>query len=1257
MSLNPEIKKVLVLGPVNSLYNNRAEYAVSCYEACKAMKSEGLKVVLMFANENFQLAQEEIADVIYSEPYCLESLEKILKKENPDIILPVFGGKKALSLMQEAGEKGLLNEMQVTLPCMSWENIKNIIDHQLFKDTLLKINEPGIPSKRVGSANEAVTYAESSVGYPAFVKPVIENGKSEGVIVHTREELLEGAEEKLKESTCAQIVVEKSISGWKQIQFTIMRDRDGVTATVCSMESLEPVENQNHKTVIISPATSISTLEQAMLENSAKRIINSLDLCGVCNLTFALKPNSKEYVLLEVNPTVNKISTFSAKTADYPVAKNSTLLACGYTIPELNVQNENGSYSVYGSRQVSVELNIGTPVMAVGATFEEALMKTCQTVVCNNLGLRNKDLEFESNEEIRARVSEPSDLRLFAVYEAIRRNILTHEEIYRSVGIAWCYLDCLQNIANLEKKLEDVHKGVTLLSFDLYESAKIMGFSDDVIQFITGTSVPGANGIVTMAESSRLLTESRKLAHLACGYNYIAKRENPKSNIFHSLYQGQMINPVETNVTKGTEQNQTKGTEQNEIEAGEKNRVLFISGKSDSYEYDANALKAMAFFKQKNYEVAVISNCVYSLVTNSGYADRVYLECPNAENIMNVVLKEKPEAVYLTFAGEEALELSSFLEQQALKLPGTNTAGKKIAENLGNLPQNCQVQTYASVDVLTDTKNILIPAIIEQLPFGQKQDQRISAYPLWTISDVIRDKIIKQAFAIAQKINLKGVFNIEFAISNNTLYVKKVSPFASKQLPFVCAVTKMPVVELCCELLNGASLASLGYGAGVYKLPACNFVRASFASGAVNGEFVTYTGSGNSRKSALYKALLGADYSVEKQGSVYFGLSEQQLFDLPGLAKDFIQLGYKLYGKKTNVKLIKDFGMEAVYAENPCGMPEPPVFVIGEENLTKGTEQNQQTPGFSNVELVKELLAAIKADYSVENLELIDYAQILGSKRSISFTKMASIGNDFIVIDGDETEVSNIQDLAIELCKRTVSIGAQYLIVITKKSEDVPFVRLYDACGKECICANEALGVAARYCYEKNKKTEGSNFQLETSSGIKNLILYKKNNVVTSVCQKIETVTPDCENKQVFAGGMNLNGTFVKMENGHCVVNSNFPDKIDIEKYGRMLEEELDDYMETAYEGKKKEWLLQFISFASDANVHMRCYNRDRGELQSSVEASCAAVVAGVINGWCKKDQDIFVTSKGGKLTVRYTNDTLYVTGEVQSVYTGQILI
>lgn len=1240
MSLNPEIKKVLVLGPVNSLYNNRAEYVVSCVEACKALKEQGLEVALIFANENFQLAQKSIADVVYSEPLCLETFEKIIKKEKPDIILPVFGGKKALSLVQEAGEKGILSENQVESPWLTWENIKNITDHQLFKDILLKINEPGITSKIVTSGKDAISYAESSIGYPVFVKPVIENGKTEGIIVQTREELQEAAELKLKESTSAQIVIEKSISGWKQIQFSIMRDRNGITATICSMESLEPVENQNHKSVLISPASSISTLEFAMLENAAKRIINALELCGCCNITFALKPNSKEYVLLEVNPTLNKISTFSSKAADYPLAKNSALLTCGFTIPELNVQNDNGSYSVYAARQVAIELNIVEPVMAVGATFEEALMKTCQSNVFNNLGLRSKNLEFESNDEIRAIVEKPSPYRLFAVYEAIRRNILTHEEIYRIIRIDWCYLDRLQNIADLEKKLEDVRKGVTLLSFDLYESAKIMGFSDDLIQSISGTSVSGANGIITLAETARTLAENRKLAHLACGYNFIAKREGKRSNIFHSVYQGEIID-----------------FSQFESE-NPKEKVLVVGGCAESYEYDSNTVKAIQHLKQEGYEVAVICNSMLSLSISCDISDRVYLECPTAENIMNVVLKENPSAVYLSFAGEKLLELSAFLEQQALKLPGCSTAAKKIAENLSTLPENAFVDSYVSVDVLTDAKNILIPAIIEKMNLCKKEQQKISVYPLWNLSDVIRDKIIKQSFAIAQKLNIKGIFNVEFAIQNNTPFIKKINPFASSQLSFVSAITKIPVVELSVNLMNGKELASLGYGSGVYKLPACNCVRINYASSNLKGDHHTYTAVASSKKEALYKALQGADYKVQKDGAVYFALEGDGIFDLPAIAKTMISLGYSLYGNKSNVKLLKDFGIEAVLLEDSKHLETLPVaFVVASEKEVENICVPEQTLCISSISVVKELLEGLKADFDAKTLSVVDINGISPVRANLNFTKMNSNGNDFIVINGDDLAVENIQSLAIDLCKRCQSVGAQFLVVITGLGGQTPFVKLYSSSGKEIECANEALSVAARFCYEKMKKTEGANFQLETNDGIKNLILYKKNNVVTSVCQKMEAVSPDCENMQVFAGGMNYNAAFVKYNNIHCVINSNFPDKIDIESYGNMLWEEMKEYSEKSFNGIEKETYLQFISYSSDNSVRSRTWNKTQGELVSSVDSACAAVIAGVINGWCKKDQDIFVASKGGKVSVRYTNDTLYITSAVETVFQGQILI
>lgn len=1229
MSLNPDIKTVLVIGPANGLNSNRTEYTVACYEACKCLKENGLRVILVFANESFQLAQKSIADVIYSEPYSLEVLKNIILKNKPDIILPVFAAEKGLDLVMKLGEQGFLSENHVALPWITWENIKNLQDHQLFKDFLLKIGEPGIPSKMVSSVKDAVSYAESSVGYPVLVKPVIENGKVEGIIVQTREELQAAAEEKLNQSTSAQIVIEKSISGWKQIQYSVLRDRVEITSTVCSIESLEPVENQNYKSVLICPSTSISALESAMLENGAKKIVNALDLCGNCNITFALKPNSKEYVVLDVDPTVNHAAVFGSRAVDYSVAKNSVLLACGFTISELNIQNENGSYSIPVQKQVALELNIGTPVMAIGATFEEAIMKACQTKICNNSGLRNKDLEFESNEEIRSRVAIPSPHRIFAVYEAIRRNILTHEEIYRSVRIDWCYLDKIQNIADMEKKLEDVRKGVTLLSFDLYESAKLMGFSDDLIQSICGTSIPGANGQVSMTDAAKDLVAGRKLGHMVCGYNYVQKIQSKKSQCFHSVYQGEMINLSEIN-----------------SEEKEQKHVLMVGGNSDSYEYDANLVRAIEYFKKEGYWVSVINNCPFAVSTTPDIANRVYLESPTAENIMNIVAQEKPEAVYLTFAGEGVLEAGSFLEQQGLKLPGYNLAGKKIGDNLANYSQNEVPGMLVEVDILTDAKNLLIPAIVEKNNLFKNSDSVISVYPIWSLSDVIRDKIIKQAFAIVQKINIKGALNIEFAVVNNVPLIKNIKTYASKQISFVSGITKLPVIDLCCALMNGQELLSLGYGSGVYKLPAVNSVKVDYACENARNLNSTFTSLAISKKEALYKAFSGASYEVLPQKGIYLEMEGEQLFELPAIGKEFTALGYRLYGSKSNAKLLSGFNIDVEYIEeiNNAVLQEKnigcilcsPVFDVSKINM-------KEILCISSINIIKELAGALKSKCSIKNLEVQDINEITPNHTVLNFTKMNSNGNDFIIINGDEYVAANYSSLAIDLCKRSSSIGGQFLVVVTKLTESVPYMRLFGANGDEFVNQSEAFGVAARYCYEKNRKTEGSGFQIETKEGIHNLILYKKNNVVTSVCEKLELVSPDCENKQVFAGGMNYNASVVKMNKTHCVINSNFVEKVELEKFNNLLEDDL--------EGAS----LQFVSIASDNHIRMRTWNSTYGEQASSVEGACGAVIAGVMNGWCKKDQEIFVTSKGGKLCVRYTNDTLYVTSAVQTVYQGQI--
>ena len=510
MPLNSDIHKVMVIGSGPIIIGQAAEFDYAGSQACKALKEQGLEVVLVNSNPATLMTDHAMADHIYIEPLIPETIQRIIEKEKPDSILSSLGGQTGLTLCMELAKSGFLKKHNVRLLGAKPETIDKAEDRQLFKDTMESIGEPCIPSKVVTTYEDAYDFVKNVIGYPAIIRPAFTLGGTGGGIVNNDAELDEIAHNGLHRSPIHQILVEKCISGWKEIEFEVMRDKSGNVLTVCSMENFDPVGVHTGDSIVIAPAVTLSDKEYQMLRSAALNIISSLGMEGGCNCQFALKPDSFEYAVIEVNPRVSRSSALASKATGYPIAKVATLIAIGYNldeIPNFVTKKTAACFEpvldyvvvkfpkfpfdkfVYAARKLGTQMKATGEVMAIGHNFESAIMKAARGCEIGVNSLNLPAFETESDSEIKKRVGECTDQRIFAIFQAIKRNILPVEEIHEITKIDLWFLSKLKNLAEIEKAFDSVKAGKKEITQELYLEAKKYGYPDKVIEQFSGVKI------------------------------------------------------------------------------------------------------------------------------------------------------------------------------------------------------------------------------------------------------------------------------------------------------------------------------------------------------------------------------------------------------------------------------------------------------------------------------------------------------------------------------------------------------------------------------------------------------------------------------------------------------------------------------------------------------------------------------------------------------------------------------------------------
>lgn len=876
MPKDTTIKKVLVIGSGPIVIGQAAEFDYAGTQACRALKAEGLYVVLANSNPATIMTDKEMADKVYIEPLTIEVLKNIIRKEKPDSLLPTLGGQTGLNLASELSESGFLDEVNVRLLGTTVETIKKAEDREAFKQTMIEIGEPVIDSIITNDVEHALEFGEK-VGYPLIVRPAYTLGGTGGGFAYNAEELQAITTNGLEVSRVHQCLIERSVAGWKEIEYEVLRDNQGNCITVCSMENVDPVGIHTGDSIVVAPAQTLTDKEHQMLRSASIKIVKALGVRGGCNVQIALSVDSANYALIEVNPRVSRSSALASKATGYPIAKVAALIAIGYNLDEISNKVTGKTCAAHepaldyivvkfprwpfdkftqADRTLGTRMKATGEVMSLGETFEQAFMKAVRSLEINKNKLYDSKLAELSDEVLLGKLMPADDNRIFRVCELLRRG-RTIDEIYEITKIDRWFLKGLRNIVNLENKLK-VEKTIDR---DTLLLAKKYGFADAAIAYFLGKK---------MMEIRAL----REQLNIHPAFNMVdtcAAEFQAVSPYYYSTYR----------------------TESEHISEPRKSILVLGSGPiriGQGIEFDYCSVHCIKAIKKKGYDAVIINNNPETVSTDFDISDRLYFEPLTPEDVYNVLDVEKPEGVVVQFGGQTAIKLAKSIKEYGYKILGTQLEDIDAAEDrelfdallerIGvQRPQGVTVYTvyealkgaeklgfpvlvrpsyvlggqgmeicydvadlemYMSfinmeeqehpilvdkyimgteleVDAICDGKNILIPGIMEHIErTGIHSGDSIAVYPPLNVSKIDEDNLIKITKDISLSLNTKGLVNVQYILKNSEVYVIEVNPRSSRTVPYISKVTGVPMVELATRCALGEDLLSLGYGEGLY---------------------------------------------------------------------------------------------------------------------------------------------------------------------------------------------------------------------------------------------------------------------------------------------------------------------------------------------------------------------------------------------------------------------------------------------------------
>jgi len=982
MPRNNYIKKVLVIGSGPIVIGQAAEFDYAGTQGCLALREEGVEVVLINSNPATIMTDKDIADEVYIEPLTAEFVKKVIKKERPDSLLPTLGGQAGLNLAMELFEEGFLKKENVRLIGTTSLTIKKAEDRDTFKQTMEKIGEPIAASKVVENVKDGVEYAKT-LGYPVVLRPAYTLGGSGGGIVYTEKELIETLENGLRLSRVGQVLVERCIAGWKEIEYEVMRDGIGNVITVCNMENIDPVGVHTGDSIVVAPSQTLGDKEYQMLRSSALNIITELNITGGCNVQYALNPDSFEYCVIEVNPRVSRSSALASKATGYPIAKVAAKIALGYTLDEIKNAVTKKTYAAFepmldyvvvkmprlpfdkfisAKRELGTQMKATGEVMSICNNFEGGLMKAIRSLEQHVNSLLDYDYSKLDTESLKSELQRVDDRRIWVIAEAIRKGI-SFEEIHKITKIDIWFISKIANIVKTENRLSS-----EILDEELLKEAKRLEFPDSLIAKLSNKS----------EEEIKTLRYRLDIRAVYKMVDTCAGEFKAQTPYFYSCYGGS-----------------------NEAKRSDRKKVLVLgSGPiriGQGIEFDFCSVHSTWEFKRLGYETVIINNNPETVSTDFDIADKLYFEPLTPEDVESIVDIEKPDGAVVQFGGQTAIKLTQSLMKMGVPILGTDAKDVDAAEDrelFDEILEECEIPrprgetvykvkeakeaanrlgypvlvrpSYVlggqgmqiatndndidgfmeiinriaqehpilvdkyilgkeiEVDAVCDGKDILIPGIMEHIErAGVHSGDSISVYPVQSLSDTVKSKVVEYTKKLAKALHIKGMINIQFIADGEDVYVIEVNPRSSRTVPYISKVTGVPIISLATRAICGESIKDMGYGTGILKepdlvavkMPVFSFEKIKGADISLGPEMKSTgecLGIGKNFNEALYKAFVGAGIKLPKHKKMIITVRDSEKSKVIDIAKRFCTLGYTIYSTKGTAKVLNDNGVNAI---------------------------------------------------------------------------------------------------------------------------------------------------------------------------------------------------------------------------------------------------------------------------------------------------------------------------------------------------------
>ena len=1311
MPKDASIRKVLVIGSGPIVIGQEAEFDYAGAQACRVLKDEGIDVVLVNSNPATIMTDKHLADEIYLEALDEETVARIIEKERPDGLLAGLGGQTGLTLAMRLDKSGVLARYGVRLLGSGIDAINRAEDRELFRDTMRAIGQPCVPSE-IAEDVETALAAAAKIGYPVIVRPAFTLGGSGGGIAADEAELRGIAKAGLDASPITQILVEKSIAGWKEIEFETMRDGAGNAITVCSMENVDPVGIHTGDSIVVAPALTLSNKEYQMLRSAALDMVGAIGIVGGCNCQFALDPDSFEYAVIEVNPRVSRSSALASKATGYPIAKITTKIALGYTLCEIanDITGKTSAcfepaldYVVVkfpkwpfdkfagSSRTLGTQMKATGEVMAIGQSFEEALMKAVRSA---EISLDTLDAPPLRDAPVRERLHEQNDRRLFTVYEALKAGVSV-DDIYAVTRIDRFFLFKLQKLAALEARLADGP-----LDEALYREAKRRGFTDAAIRRISGAeTLPAFRYAYKMVDTCAAEFSAATPYFYSCCDEACDARRFPRGG-----------KPVVMVLGSGP------------IRIGQ------------GIEFDYSSVHCVWTLRALGYDVVIVNNNPETVSTDYDTADRLYFEPLTPEDVMGIIEVEKPVGVVVAFGGQTAIKLTQFLDARGIPILGTSAESIDTAEDrarfdallerfgisrprgmgvatlqealdaaetlgypvllrpsyviggqnmtisrtreqtraymekilAGGIDNPVLVDKYMpgvelEVDVISDGTDVLIPGIMEHIErAGVHSGDSIAVYPPYNLGDRFLKKICDSSAQLALALGTKGLVNIQYLIFDGELYVIEVNPRASRTVPYISKVTGVPMVDLAARVMLGARLAELGYGTGLYrtppycavKVPVFSFEKLSDANSLLGPEMKStgeVLGLGKTMAEALFKGLTAAGFSVpsprqQKATGVLLSVEEGDYQEILTLAKRFYDMGLALYATSGTAAAIRSLGLTVYAVKNASESDEiMRLMDSGEVCYVVYTGAVKDATVGDYTALHRRAMQR-----GIPCLTSLDTANALADSMESRFTRQ---NVELVDINDMRPWRQKVRFAKMHTC------GNDYIFIENFDARlTCPESLCVDLCGAHTgiggngVVLMERSAVADVRMRSFNRDggesriagnnircvakylydkgyVRGETITVETADGVRRLRLYLRDG-------KVNSVAVDMGGAVVEAA--EADGSVPVLLGGrHRVVFCDAIDSLDLKAYAGETDTE-------------------FVRVIDASTVRMRSWERGNGETLAYGAGTCAAVAAAVRLGLCPAGRDVTVKFAGGDVTVNVTDERVLLTGNAVLVYEGE---